>query len=184
MNFFEALEHIERRPAMYFNGSLSIELLEAFVLGFMTGAEEEAFNTANGFKFEYFNSWLTGAIPDTLPETIGWRKRIEHVYPNEEDSVSMFFELMKKFSKGTIRTEQLEAEPLVLKWSRGTGKMKLEEFQQIEEIVVRLEIIQHQFSNTAFKIGYNQNDFRVYVEPFIGEKSLDVLRYTEIAENY
>lgn len=184
MNFFEAIEHIEKRPAMYFTDPISLALLDAFVLGFMTSSEENELTGINGFEFEYFNSWLTGAIPITLPENRGWRKRIEHVSKNDTEGVKKFFDLIKKFSNGNITIENQKTEPKTLKWSRGTGKMKIDEFQQIEETIVRFELITHEYSKTKFRIGYNKNDFRVYVKPYIGDKSLHTLRFTEIEENY
>ena len=184
MNLFEALDHIEKRPAMYFSEPISLALLEAFVLGFMTASDAEEITGKNGFEFEYFNPWLFGAISAPIPQNHGWRKRIEHVAKDDQEGVAMFFDLMRKFSNGRITTQHQETEPQVLKWSRGTGKMKLEEFQEIEETVVRFELITHEFSKTQFRIGYNENDFRVYVEPFIGDNSLHTLRFTEIEENY
>ena len=182
MNFFEALEHIEKRPRMYFDGGVSLALLDAFMFGFLTGTEEKRIVGKNSFDLEYFNNWLIGSIPNALPANQGWRRQIEHVAGSDEEGVQMFFDLARKFSNGVLTIENQETEPKVLKWSLGRGAMKLEDFQEIEETIVRYEIVSHEFSKTKFRFGYNENNFRVYVEAYIGDKTLDVRMFTEIEE--
>lgn len=169
---------------MFFDEPLTLTLLDAFVLGFLNGVEESRIVGANNFDFAYFNSWLTGAIPETLPENLGWRKRIEFVSNGNSEGVQLFFDLTRKFSNGKLNIENQETIPQVLKWSQGTGNMKIEDYQKIEETVVRFQIISHEYSKTQFRIGYNQNDFRVYVEPFIGNEILHTSTFTELARKF
>lgn len=169
---------------MYFSDPISLVLLDAFVLGFMTALDAEDIRGENGFEFEYFNPWLIGAVSAAIPQNHGWMKRIEHVAKDDQEGVTLFFDLMRKFSNGRLTVEHQDTEPKILKWRQGTGKMKLEDFQEIEETIVRFELVSHEFSKTQFRIGYNENNFRVYVEPFIGDKILHTLRFTEIVENY
>ena len=179
MNLFEALAHIEQRPAMFFNGPATLALLDAFVLGYMTRADAENVVGSNGLDFSYFNAWLEGVLPDTLPENHGWRRRIAKVADTEEAAVRLFFKLMQQFSEGKLSIRHENIEPILLEWSKGTAATALEDFEEIKETIVRFKYIQHEHSVTQFKIGYNANDFKVYVEPFIGDRSLHTERFTE-----
>jgi len=184
MTLFESLEHIKKRPEMYFQEPLTLAHLEAFIYGFETASESNEIIFPNGMSLEYFNTWLTGAIQKTLSGNRGWRKRIEHISKDENQAVELFFDLIFKFANGKVKITKKETEPISLKWSRGDGNTKFKDFQKIEEIIVRYEVLEHEFSKTKFKIGYNKSDFKVYVEPQLSGKHLRISRYTEIEENY
>ncbi|MEC3907840.1 hypothetical protein VOI54_12495 [Tamlana sp. 2201CG12-4] len=184
MTFYESLEHIKKRPKMYFQESLTLAHLDSFIYGYLTGSNGNGIIAPNGMNFEYFNTWLTGAIQKTLSGNRGWRKRIEHISKDEKHAVELFFDLIFKFGTGKVKVNKEDTEPIPLKWSRGSGTTKLEDFQKIEETIVRFEFLEHEFSKTRFKIGYNANDFKVYVEPQLDGKHLRTFRYTEIEENY
>jgi len=184
MTLFEILDHIKKRPQMHFEQPLTLVQLEAFIYGFQTAMQKKEILSPNGMNWEYFNAWLTGAIKKTLPENIGWRKRIEHILKDEENAVDIFFDLILKFSNGKVNTTKKNTKPISLNWKRGNGKTGLENLQEIEEIIVRFEIIEHEFSKTKFKIGYNSVNFKVYVEPLFEGKPLRTYRYTEIKKNY
>ena len=179
MTIFESLEHIRKRPQMYFMENLTMAHLDSFILGYLTASNNNEIVATNGMNLEYFNSWLTGAIQKTLPENRGWRKRIEYISKDEKQAIENFFDLIFKFANGKVKITQMETEPKSLKWSRGDGNTKYEDFQEIEEIIVRFEFLEHEFSKTKFKIGYNANDFKVYVEPQFSEKHLRTFRYSE-----
>ncbi len=169
---------------MYFSESLTLAHLDSFIYGFLIGSNEKGIIAPNGMDFEYFNTWLTGAIQNTLTGNRGWRNRIEHISKDENHAVELFFDLIFKFGKGKVNITKQETEPISLKWSRGGGNTNIEDFQKIEEIIVRFELLEHEFSKTKYKIGYNANDFKVYVEPDLNGKHLRTFRYTEIEENY
>ncbi|GAK91807.1 hypothetical protein JCM19297_3741 [Nonlabens ulvanivorans] len=169
---------------MYFQEPLTLAHLDAFIYGFATASGSNEAIFPNGMSLEYFNTWLTGAIEKTLSGNRGWRKRIEHISEDENQAVELFFDLIFKYATGKLEITQMETEPKSLKWSRGDGNTKLEDFQEIEETIVRFEFLEHEFSKTKFKIGYNANDFKVYVEPQLNGKNLRTFRYTEIDKNY
>lgn len=184
MTFWKTLEHIKNRPGMYFQEPLTLAHLDSFILGFLVAVNKDGIISPNGMNFEYFNAWLAGVIPKALPESRGWRKIIEHISKDENHAVELFFDLIFKFGTGKVKTTKKKTEPISLKWSRGSGNTNPEDFQKIEEIIIRFEHLEHEFSETKFKIGYNANDFKVYVEPQLNEKKLRTFRYTEIEENY
>jgi len=183
-NLFKIISHIEKRPSMYFSDEVSLSLLEAWINGYLLGAKKENLTTIQGLTFEDFNYWLTGSLPKTLPESHNWRRRIEHTCESKEESLKLFFVLLAKFNNGKVEKTEQVTEPQVLNWSRGNGNMKLEEFQEIEEVVVRFEIWVHEFSKTTFRFGYNKDNFIVYIEPSIENEISHCRRYTQVKENY
>ena len=74
MTLFESLEHIKKRPTMYFQEPLTLAHVQAFIYGFQTAWGQNEIISPNGMSLEYFNTWLTGAIKKTLPESRGWRE--------------------------------------------------------------------------------------------------------------
>jgi hypothetical protein len=185
MTLFEYFEHIRKRPQMYFEEPLTFAHIDSFFLGFQSAHNQKEIFASNGMSIQYFNSWLTGALKEkTLPENKGWRKRIEYLYQNETQALEVFFDLIFKFANGKVDITPINTEPISLNWSRGDAHNKFEDFQKIEETIVRFEIMKHEFSKTTFKIGYNANDFRVYVEPKLQGKHLRAFRYTEIEKQY
>lgn len=184
MTFYETLEYIKKRPEMYSQEPLTLAHLDLFICGYLTGSNGNEIIAPNGMNFKYFNTWLTGAIPKTLPGNKGWRKRIEYISKNENHAVELFFDLIFKFGTGKIKITKEDTEPIPLKWRQGSGTTKLEDFQEIEEKIVRFEFLEHEFSKTRFKIGYNANDFKVYVEPQLKGKHLRTFTYTEVEESY
>lgn len=185
MTLFKSLEHIRKRPKMYYEESLTLAHLDFFIFGFLTASNHNEIIAPNGMNLEYFNTWLTGAIQKkTLAENRGWRKRIEFISQDENQAVELFFDLIFKYANGKVKVTQKETESKPLKWSRGDGNTKLEDYQKIEEIIVRFELLEHEFSKTKFKIGYNTNGFKVYVEPQLNGKRLRTFTYTEIEKNY
>ena len=141
MTLFESLEHIKKRPKMYFQEPLTLAHLEAFIYGYETASESNEEIFPNGMSLVYFNTWLTGAIEKTLSGNRGWRKRIEYVSTDENKAVELFFDLIFKFANGKVKITQTESEPKSLKWSRGDENTKYEDFQEIEEIIIRFEFM-------------------------------------------
>lgn len=184
MTIFESLEHIRKRPQMYFLETLTMAHLDSYIMGFQTASNNNEIVAPNGMNLEYFNSWLSGAIKKTLPENRGWRKRIEYISKDENQAVDFFFDLIYKYANGNVKITSIETEPKPLEWSRGDGNTNLEDFQKIKETIVRFEILEHEFSKTKLKIGYNANKYKVYVEPQLKGKHLRTFRYTEIEKNY
>ncbi len=89
----EILQHIEKRPGMYFgNGehSRSIHILQAFIVGFQCNQEKSE-------ELAFFTEWV-GGYYEVLVESRGaFHLILEHVGGDERKAFDEFFRLLPEY---------------------------------------------------------------------------------------
>ena len=96
MSLIEVLQHMQKRPQMYFGGSgaaRSIHLLEAFILGFQTaeGAHETPSRTGG---LELFREWVGVHYRTLVDGQNGFVLILEHVRGDPSLAFDEFFRLL------------------------------------------------------------------------------------------
>lgn len=95
MEFYELIQKIKQRPALYL-GKPSIEHLQVFLDGYLFARRQLNINvTEQEQQFEGFQEWIENKF--NQKDTQSWTKIILFYSQDEQRALSRFFELFDEF---------------------------------------------------------------------------------------
>ncbi len=103
-DFYDMLDAIGRRPAMYIDPSQSITALYNFIGGYLSGAGWKKVVSNTDPSYGEFNNWVAMKL-NFYESTKGWRRMLlERENDDEEKAFKRFFVLLEEFRnrKGTV----------------------------------------------------------------------------------
>lgn len=104
-NFYEILEHIEKRPAMYLDScglGYGIHSLDMFCMGFRMAGGKTYVESSGYPDFLLFTEWLIGCLDyEFARSSAGWAYHLVQQHGDTKEALGSFFEHLKKF-KSTV----------------------------------------------------------------------------------
>jgi len=114
IDFYEFLDAIKKRPAMYLGNDYTLWSLYLLIYGYGRGSAGTYKTNINANNFSRFGLWLNGYINNASPNSMGWWGLIHEQATTVNNEFELFFSYLEKFKFDKEIRESQNIKPQIL----------------------------------------------------------------------